>query len=173
MCPKSSQLAAAMSLIFCVDLGCTWDGHGWLWKHIQFAVTPWLLPFPIIWRAKNITSAYFTATIQENEAKWHMSFWTFCFQIKITPRRGCQWCRLILLKRQIKGWGFQKCNQKFFWHTGMRLNCLPKRHFETLRTEEVNLLDLYDNMSTYMFNLAKIPRAGDFHEKCYKNMDNI
>ena len=114
MCPKSSQLAAAMSLIFCVDLGCTWDGHGWPWKHIQFAVTPWLLPFPIIWRAKNITSASFTATIQENEAKWHMSFLTFCFQIKITPKRWRQLCRLILSKRQIKVWGFQKCNQKIF-----------------------------------------------------------
>ena len=117
MCPKSSQLAAAMSLIFCVDLGCTWDGHGWLWKHIQFAVTPWLLPFPIIWRAKNITSASFTATIQENEAKWHMSFLTFCFQIKITPKRWRQLCRLILSKRQIKVWGFQKCNQKKIFGT--------------------------------------------------------
>ena len=35
MCPKSSQLAAAMLLIFCVDLECTWDGHGRLWKHNQ------------------------------------------------------------------------------------------------------------------------------------------
>ena len=66
-----------------------------------------------------------------------MSFLTFCFQIKITPRRRRQRCRLILLKRQIKRRGFQKCNQKIFWHTGMHLNCLPKRHFETFRTEEV------------------------------------
>ena len=30
------------------------------------------------------------------------------------PRRRRQRCRLILLKRQIKGRGFQKCNQKIF-----------------------------------------------------------
>ena len=105
-----------MPLIFCVELGCTWDGHGWLWKHIWFAAAPWLLPFPIIWRAKNITSATFTATIQENEAKWHMSFLTLCFQIKITPRRQCQRCRLVLSKRQIKGQGFKKYNQIFLAH---------------------------------------------------------
>ena len=68
-----------------------------------------------------------------------MSFLTFCFQIKITPRRRRQRCRLILSKRQIKGRGFQKCNQNFLAHWCV-FKLPAKGPFETFRTKEVTFL---------------------------------
>ena len=85
-------------------------------------------------KSKNITSAYLAATSQENEAKWHMSFPTFCFQIKIMPRRRHQRCRLILLKRQILillVWPHTSSVNRtpMLFCTGWAYNILTKRKF--------------------------------------------
>ena len=41
------------------------------------------------------------------------------------------------IEKTKKGEDFKNVRESVFWHTGMRLNCPPKRHFETFRTEEV------------------------------------
>ena len=113
---------------------------GWSWTALEahlICCDPLVVALSNNLKSKKYYLSKFRSSNSGKCGKMTHAYSTICFQIKITPRRRRQRCRLIISKRQIKGRGFQKCNRNFFWHTGMCLNCLPKRHFETFRTEEV------------------------------------